>query len=315
MQINGVKKLLSQVCGNIKEGKMKNKIKMELDEKIFNIANYILLIVFACIFIYPIIYVFSAAMSKPYFVESGAVTLFPKGFTFESFKSAMALTGMWRAYGNSIFITVAGTVVSMFFTITGAYVLSKPELKYRKLLTMLVIMTMWFDPGIIPRYLNFRDLHLINSYTGVILGFAVNTFNVIILKSFFEAVPKALEESAKIDGASQLQIMTKIYLPLSTSALTTVSLFYAVSRWNGYFWTMVLLIDDSKAPLQVFLKKLIIEKDMAGEASQLITMSSPTSPQTIIYAVIALSLIPILIVYPFIQKFFRKGVTLGAVKG
>lgn len=294
---------------------MSNKIKMEMDEKIFNIANYFLLIIFACIFIYPIVYVFSAAMSKPYFVESGAVTLFPKGFTFESFKSAMALTGMWRAYGNSIFITVAGTVVSMFFTITGAYVLSKPELKYRKLLTMLVIMTMWFDPGIIPRYLNFRDLHLINSYTGVILGFAVNTFNVIILKSFFEAVPKALEESAKIDGASQLQIMTKIYLPLSTSALTTVSLFYAVSRWNGYFWTMVLLIDDSKAPLQVFLKKLIIEKDMAGEASQLITMSSPTSPQTIIYAVIALSLIPILIVYPFIQKFFRKGVTLGAVKG
>lgn len=294
---------------------MKNRIKMEMDEKIFNIVNYALLTIFAVMFIYPIIYVFSAAVSKPYLVESGAVTLFPKGFTLESFKSAMALTGMWRAYGNSIFITVVGTVVSMIFTIAGAYVLSKPELKYRKIITLLVIMTMWFDPGIIPKYLNFRDLRLINSYTGVILGFAVNTFNVIILKSFFEAVPKSLEESARIDGASQFQIMTKIYLPLSTSALTTVSLFYAVSRWNGYFWTMVLLIDDTKAPLQVFLKKLIIEKDMAGEASQLITMSSGTSPQTIIYAVIAMSLIPILIVYPFIQKFFKKGVTLGAVKG
>lgn len=294
---------------------MSNKIKMGMDEKIFNIANYILLAIFACIFIYPIIYVFSAAVSKPYFVESGAVTLFPKGFTFESFKTAMNLTGIWRAYGNSIFITMVGTAVSMFFTITGAYVLSKPELKFRKLITMLVIMTMWFDPGIIPRYLNFRDLYLINSYTGVILGFAINTFNVIILKSFFEAIPKSLEESARIDGASQFQIMTKIYLPLSGSALTTVSLFYAVSRWNGYFWTMVLLIDDKKAPLQVFLKKLIIEKDMAGEASQMITMESLTSPQTVIYAVIALSLIPILTVYPFIQKFFKKGVTLGAVKG
>jgi putative aldouronate transport system permease protein len=292
-----------------------NKIKMGMDEKIFNIANYILLAIFACIFIYPIIYVFSAAVSKPYFVESGVVTLFPKGFTLESFKTAMNLTGMWRAYGNSIFITVVGTAVSMFFTITGAYVLSKPKLKFRKLITMLVIMTMWFDPGIIPRYLNFRDLYLINSYTGVILGFAINTFNVIILKSFFEAIPKSLEESARIDGASQFQIMTKIYLPLSGSALTTVSLFYAVSRWNGYFWTMVLLIDDKKAPLQVFLKKLIIEKDMAGEASQMITMESLTSPQTVIYAVIALSLIPILTVYPFIQKFFKKGVTLGAVKG
>ncbi|MGL5935351.1 MAG: carbohydrate ABC transporter permease, partial [Cetobacterium sp.] len=135
-----------------------------------------------------------------------------------------------------------------------------------------------------------------------------------ILKSFFEAVPKSLEESARIDGATQWQIMTKIYLPLSTSALTTVSLFYAISRWNGYFWTMVLLTDDSKVPLQVFLKKLIVEKNMAGEAAQIITPESLTSPQSIIYAVIVLSIVPIMIIYPFIQKFFRKGVTLGAVK-
>ena len=226
----------------------------------------------------------------------------------------MNLEGIWLAYWNSIIITVFGTIVNMFFTVSGAYVLSKPDLKFKKFWMFLVIITMWFDPGRIPKYLNFRDLGMINSYTGIILGFAINTFNVIILKSFFEAIPKSLEESARIDGASQFQIMTKIYLPLSGSALTTVSLFYAVSRWNGYFWTMVLLIDDKKAPLQVFLKKLIIEKDMAGEASQMITMESLTSPQTVIYAVIALSLIPILTVYPFIQKFFKKGVTLGAVK-
>lgn len=291
------------------------KIKVGTDEKIFYIINYVLLAIFAVMFLYPIVYVFSAAVSNPYFVETGSVVLIPKGFNFNSFKSAMQLSGIWRAYGNSIFITVFGTIVSMFFTITGAYVLSKPELKFRKFLTFMVIVTMWFDPGMIPKYLNFRDLQMINSYSGIILGFAINTFNVIILKSFFEAVPKSLEESARIDGASQFQIMTKIYLPLSTSAITTVSLFYAVSRWNGYFWTMVLLTDDEKAPLQVFLKKLIVEKNMAGEASQMITPESLTSPQTVIYAVIALSLIPILMVYPFIQKFFRKGVTLGAVKG
>ena len=291
------------------------KIKVGTDEKIFYIVNYVLLAIFAVMFLYPIVYVFSAAVSNPYFVETGSVVLIPKGFNFNSFKSAMQLSGIWRAYGNSIFITVFGTIVSMFFTITGAYVLSKPELKFRKFLTFMVIVTMWFDPGMIPKYLNFRDLQMINSYSGIILGFAINTFNVIILKSFFEAVPKSLEESARIDGASQFQIMTKIYLPLSTSAITTVSLFYAVSRWNGYFWTMVLLTDDEKAPLQVFLKKLIVVKNMAGEASQMITPESLTSPQTVIYAVIALSLIPILMVYPFIQKFFRKGVTLGAVKG
>lgn len=291
------------------------KIKMGTDERIFYMVNYILLAIFAVMFIYPIVYVFSAAVSNPYLVETGSVVFLPKGFTLNSFISAMELSGIWRAYGNSIFITVVGTIVSMFFTISGAYVLSKPELKYRKFLTFMVIVTMWFDPGMIPKYLNFRDLGLINSYNGVIIGFAINTFNVIILKSFFEAVPRSLEESARIDGASQFQIMRKIYLPLSTSAITTVSLFYAVSRWNGYFWTMVLLIDDKKAPLQVFLKKLIVEKNMAGEASQMVTAESLTSPQTIIYAVIALSLIPILMVYPFIQKFFKKGVTLGAVKG
>lgn len=294
---------------------MNNKIKVGMDEKIFYIANYILLTIFAIMFLYPIVYVFSASVSNPYLVESGAVVLFPKGFNFNSFISAMQMAGIWRAYGNSIFITFFGTIVSMFFTLCGAYVLSKPELKFRKFFTMMVVVTMWFDPGMIPKYLNLRDLGLINSYTGVILGFAINTFNVIILKSFFEAIPRSLEESARIDGASQLQILTKIYLPLSTSAITTVSLFYAVSRWNGYFWTMILLTDDKKAPLQVFLKKLIVEKNMAGEATQMITPESLTSPQTIIYAVIALSLIPILIVYPFIQKFFKKGVTLGAVKG
>ncbi|WP_294707364.1 carbohydrate ABC transporter permease [uncultured Fusobacterium sp.] len=293
---------------------MKNKIRVGIDEKIFDIVNYTLLTIFAIMFLYPIIYVFSAAISNPYLVEIGAVTFLPKGLSLSSIKAAMNLEGIWLAYWNSIIITVFGTIVNMFFTVSGAYVLSKPDLKFKKFWMFLVIITMWFDPGMIPKYLNFRDLGMINSYTGIILGFAINTFNVIILKSFFEAIPKSLEESARIDGASQFQIMTKIYLPLSGSALTTVSLFYAVSRWNGYFWTMILLVDDKKAPLQVFLKKLIVEKDMAGEASQMITAQSLTSPQTIIYAVIVLSLIPILIMYPFIQKFFKKGVTLGAVK-
>ncbi|WP_448821344.1 carbohydrate ABC transporter permease [Cetobacterium sp.] len=291
-----------------------SKIKRSKDEKIFDFINYSLLAIFGIMFIYPIIYVFSASVTKPYLLEIGEMYLLPKGISMASFKAAMSLEGIWLAYANSIFITVAGTAVSMFFTITGAYVLSKPELKFRKVLTLMVVVTMWFDPGMIPRYLNMRDLGLINSYTSVIVGFAVNTFNVIILKSFFEAVPKSLEESARIDGATQWQIMTKIYLPLSTSALTTVSLFYAISRWNGYFWTMVLLTDDSKVPLQVFLKKLIVEKNMAGEAAQIITPESLTSPQSIIYAVIVLSIVPIMVIYPFIQKFFRKGVTLGAVK-
>lgn len=294
---------------------MKNKIKISFDEVIFNFVNTVLLVVLAILFLYPIVYVISASLSRPAFVEGGKVLLLPKAITFESFDQAIHLEGFWRAYANTFFITIAGTIVSLFFTATGAYALSKPNLKYKKLITILVVMTMWFDPGIIPRYLNLRSLGLINSYSSVILGFAVNTFNVIILRSFFQSVPRSLDESARIDGASEFQIFRKIYLPLSKVAMITVGLFYAISRWNGYFWTMILLTDEKKAPLQVFLKKLIVEKNSAGEAAKMITPDSLSSPQTVIYAIIVLSIIPMLILYPFIQKFFKKGVMIGSVKG
>lgn len=291
------------------------KVKLTTDEKVFNFVNYTLLIVFAIIFLYPIVYVFSASFSNPFALETGQVTLLPKGFTIQSFIAAATTKGIWRAYANSIFITVVGTIVNMLFTVTGAYVLSKEDLPFRKFFVMMVVVTMWFDPGMIPRYLNFKSFGLLNTYTGVILGFAVNTFNVIILKSFFESVPKSLEESARIDGAGPFRIMMNIYLPLSGSALTTVSLFYAISRWNGYFWSMVILQDNDKAPLQVFLKKLIVENAVGGEGNQIVTPETLASPQSTIYAIIVLSLIPMLILYPFIQKFFKKGVTVGAVKG
>ena len=294
---------------------MSGKIKKPFDEKAFQFINSLLLIVLAIMFLYPIVYVFSASLSKPMFVETGVVKLLPKGFSFDSLIAAAKMNGIWRAYGNTVFITVVGTFISLVLTILGAYVLSKPYLKHRKILTLFVIVTMWFDPGIIPRYLNFRDLGLINSYSAVLIGFAINTFNVIILRSFFESIPSSLEESAKIDGANEFQILKNIYLPLSKSALTTVGLFYAVSKWNGYFWTMILLTDESKAPLQVFLSRLIFQRNSAGEAAQIVTNSTTVSPLTTIYSVIVLSIIPMLILYPFIQKYFKKGVMVGAVKG
>lgn len=290
------------------------KIKTPLDEKVLNIINIVLLAIFSCMFLYPVLYVFSAAISNPYLVENGSVFLFPKGLNLNSLIAATKMDLFWRSYINAIYITGLGTVVNMLFTVTGAYALSKPELKFRKFWVVMVVVTMWFDPGMIPRYLNFRDFGLINSYTGVIVGFAVNTFNVIILKSFFESVPKSFEESARIDGANQFQVLLKIYIPLSMSAINTVTLFYAASRWNGYFWTLLLLTDEDKAPLQVFLKKLIVDRATVSEATQIITPDALTSPTTIIYAVIVMSLLPMLIAYPFVQRFFKKGVNIGGVK-
>ena len=291
-----------------------NKIKLTLEDGVFDTINYILLGILGIMFLYPIVYVFSAAVSTPYQVETGQVVLFPKGFHLDSPVAAMNLDLFWISYLNTIIIVVGGTLVSMFFTILGAYVLSKENLKFRSFWIIMVVFTMWFDPGMIPRYLNFRDLGLINTYTSVLVGFAVNTFNVIILKSFFESVPKSLEESARIDGANQFQVLWNIYMPLSAAALTTVSLFYAVSRWNGYFWTMILLTDERKAPIQVFLKKLVVDRVALAETNALITPESLTSPTTIIYSVIVLSIIPMMILYPFVQGFFKKGVNIGAVK-
>jgi len=293
----------------------RTKIRSSMDESIFDVLNVVFLLCLGVLFLYPIVYVFSASISRPLHLMRGEVLLLPKGITFDSYREAFNIPNFWRSYWNTIHLTAVGTVINMFLTITGAYVLSKKELKGRKFFILLAVVVMWFDPGMIPRYLNFRDLHLINSYAAVTIGFGVSSFNLIILKSFFETVPKSLEESARIDGAGQWTILRKIYIPLSTSALTTIALFYAVNRWNGYFWTMILLTDDTKAPLQVLLKKLIVEKNVAAEAGSLMNQAGTASSDTIIYAVIVLSIIPIMVVYPYVQRFFRKGITLGAVKG
>ncbi len=204
----------------------------------------------------------------------------------------------------------------MLFSITGAYALSKQRLMGRKFLTIFVTATMWFKAGIVPEFLNFRDLGLYNTRAVPIIGFAVVAFNIILLKTYFESVPASLEESAQLDGASDLKILWSIYMPLSKPGIATVSLFYAVSKWNGYFWSMILLRDESKIPLQVLLRKLIVEMNATSEFSDALQMAQQGySVETVVYATIIISIIPIVIMYPFIQKYFAKGAMIGAVKG
>ena len=174
---------------------------------------------------------------------------------------------------------------------------------------------MWFSAGIIPMYMNFRDFNLLDTRTAILFGFAISTYNMIILKSFFEQVPSALEEAAFIDGASDFRIFVQIFLPLSKPALATVALFYGVNRWNGYFWPMNLLTSDSKVPLQVLLKKLLVDRTANEMESAIITSASLSNQTTVIYALILLAIIPMAVIYPFIQKYFRSGITIGAVKG
>ncbi len=284
-------------------------------EKAFNIIMIIVGIVISLVALYPLYYTLIASVSKPLYVEDGSVMFAPRALTFESYRQAAAKPGIWVAYANTIFYTVAGVLVNMFFTTTMAYALSKKRLGFRKFFTLFTVFTMWFSAGLIPLYMTFRDYGLLNTRTSIIFGFAVNTYNLIILKSFFEQVPESLEEAAFMDGASNLRIFATVYLPLSKPALATVGMFYAVNRWNSYFWAMNLIRDDDKMPLQVLLKKLIVDRVANETEAAIITHESMSSPTTVIYAIIILAIIPMMIAYPFVQKYFKSGLTIGAVKG
>jgi putative aldouronate transport system permease protein len=284
-------------------------------ERIFNACMIVLGILITVVVLYPVYYAFIASLSKPFFVDNGSVMFSIKGFNFSSYTAAFQKPGIWTAYGNTIFYTVFGVLVNMAFTTTMAYALSKEKLVFRKFFTLFTIFTMWFNAGIIPTYLNFKSFGMLNTRSAIIFGFAINTYNLIIMKSFFEQVPKSLEEAAFIDGANHIITFWKIYLPLSTPALATVGLFYAINRWNSYFWAMQLLTDDSKAPLQVMLKKMIVDRVANANDAALVTAQSMNSPTTIIYALIIIAILPMLVVFPFVQKYFRTGLTLGGVKG
>jgi len=292
----------------------KNKVKKTGADLALDIIAIVLGVLVSFVALYPLWYILVASFSRPYYVSNGEVLFMVKEFTLAAYQRAFSTTNVWRGYANTIFITVAGVAVSMFFSTTLAYALSKPKLKGCRFFVFMLMFTMWFSAGTIPFYQTLRSYKLTDSYWGLIIAFAINSYNVIILRSFFEQVPHDFEEAAQIDGASTFRIFGQIYLPLSKAALATVTLFYMVSRWNGYFWASILLTTESKQPLQVVLKKLLIEQKELTENAGAVTAETLTAPVTISYAFIVISIIPMLIVYPFIQKYFKSGVTLGGVK-
>lgn len=279
----------------------------------FGRVNATLLLVFAVCALYPLVYITALSMSSGDAASSGQVWLWPVEWTFAAHRHVLKDPLFWTSYANTVFYTVAGTLTSLMLVIPAAYALSKPRLIGRRYIGFFVAFTMWFHAGMIPFYLNLRDLDLLDSRWGIVIAFALNGFNIILMRNFFESVSPSFEEAARMDGANDFQILWKIYIPLAKPAIATVALLCAIARWNGYFWSMVLLRTEDKIPLQVFLKKTIIElnitESMAGAISQ-----QPYSLETITGAVIVMSMIPVVIAYPMIQKYFTKGVMLGGVK-
>ena len=294
------------------------KRKLELSELIFKIVSYTLLTMFALCCLYPFVYVISASISGRTAVDYGEIILFPKDIQFDAFAKMFNDNMFWNAYSNTLFLTVYGTVWSLFVAILGAYALSKKRLLFRRVLNFFLVFTMWFSAGIIPQYLNYLDTKDVFNSIGimddkwlVVIAMGMAAMNIILLRNAFEGVPSDIEEAAIVDGASEFQVLTQVFIPMSKSTIATVALFFAISRWNGYFWARQMISNSNEHPLQVFIR-LKLEEYTDPEA--MAGWNEIYSSDSVIYALIVCSIVPILIIYPFIQKYFAKGVNVGGVK-
>ena len=292
---------------------MSKRVTDSPSDRMFGIANAALLTLFVLSTLYPFIYIFSVSISSGSAVSSGHVWLWPLETTLAAYRKVLSEPLFWISYRNTFIYTILGTIASLLIIIPGAYALSRPQLIGRRFWNFMIAFTMWFHAGMIPFFLNMRDLNLLDSYFGIIIGFACTAFNIILLRNFFEGIPKSFEEAAQMDGANHFSVLRKVYIPLSRPAIATITLFCIVNRWNGYFWAMVLLKDEEKIPLQVYLKKTIINLQADDQfASNL--LNAAFSFETVSAAIMICSIIPVLVFYPFIQKYFNKGIQLGGVK-
>ena len=294
------------------------KRKLETSELIFKIISYTLLTVFAICCLYPFLYAISAAISGKHAVEYNEIILFPKDIQFEAFREMFMSNEFWNSYSNTLFLTIYGTVWSLFVSILGGYALSKKRLLFRKFLNFFLVFTMWFSAGIVPQYLNyvatsrvFEGMGITDDKWLVVIAMGMAAMNIILLRNSFEGVPSEIEEAAVVEGASEMQVLSKVFIPMCKSTIATVTLFFAISRWNGYFWARQMISNDYEQPLQVFIRNKL---EFYTDSEQLATMTGNYAADSLIFALIVCSIIPILIIYPFIQKYFAKGANAGGVK-
>ena len=294
-----------------------------LSSKILDIVIYVSLILLIVITLYPIIYILSVSLSSSEAYESGRVVFLPVDFNLDAYKVVFKAGTVPRSLLNSVIYTLLYTFVALLLTTSMAYPLSraKERVPFKGFFSKLVVFTMFFSAGIVPNYLVVKYLGLMNSMWSLILPVAVTTYNLVVMRSFFEGIPIDLEEAAFIDGANEIVIFFKIMLPLAKAAIATVGLFYGVYMWNSWFTAMLYLEDSSKYPLQLIIRQIIMQNQMAaelaamGDTSMQDALGSTTNTEVVKYATLFISIVPMMAVYPFIQKYFVKGVMVGSVKG
>lgn len=293
-------------------------MKRSIGDRIFDIANIIVLGIIAIITLFPLYYVFVVSFTDPAeYIQKQGYILFPEKWTLDSYKYLLSTSAFQSATMISGFLATVGTALSLVITAALAYGLSRKRLQGRRLIMLLILITLLFSPGLIPPYLLVRDLGLINSIWSLILPVLTSGWYVILMKSFFDSIPVELEESAIIDGSTDIGVFFRIVLPLSLPALAAFGLFYAVAYWNTFFSAVLYINDHAKWPLQLVLRNMLIDSStQAGGSAAAEMMAEQNIPtETLKMAAVVIATLPILCVYPFLQKHFAKGVMLGSVKG
>lgn len=292
-------------------------IKESPSRKAFNVFNIIFMLCMIVITLYPLLYVVFASMSDSNeLMKHSGLLLKPVGFSWAAYKAVFQNPNILQGYKNTIIVLISSVAVSMFLTCLAAYVLSRKNVLFNGVITFIIMFTMFFSGGMIPTYLLVNNLGLTNTYWALILPGAISTYNMIIMRTGFAAIPESLEESAKIDGANHFTILFKIVIPLAKPTMAVIVLYYAVACWNSWFNAMIYLQKRRDLqPLQLILRGILIENDTSNMQDGNVGQDTESIAESIKYAVIVVATLPILAIYPFLQKYFIKGIMIGAVKG
>jgi len=290
-------------------------LKRTMGEKIFGVIDALFLIILSLCCLYPMIYVLFASLSDSNLLMSHSGIIYkPIGFSLQAYSKVFSNKMIFTGYKNTLFILVFGLAINMIFTTLGAYFLSRRDVYFRKIITFFIVLTMYFSGGLVPTYLTVRSVGLYNTLWAVIIPTAINTYNMIILRTGFYSIPPSLEEAATIDGASTLTILIRILIPLIKPTLAVIALYYAVGNWNSWFYASIYLQDRIKYPLQLILREILISNDTTTMTTSAGAADVEEIGKTIKYATIIISTLPVLFCYPFLQRYFVNGVMIGAVK-
>lgn len=285
---------------------------LAFDIVLYTVCSIILLMV-----LYPLYFIIIASFSNPTEVANGKVWLWPSQFTLDGYKEILKHQDIWLGYKNTILYTIVGTAIGLFVNIPAAYALSRKDLIGRKIITFFFIFTMFFNGGLIPTYFTIRNFNLYNTFWVMVLPFSVVVYHIIIARTFFDtSLPDSLFDAAQIDGCSNLRFFFQMALPLSKAVIAVIALYTAVSQWNAYFNALVYIKDEGLKPLQLIIRNILIANQaMAGTGDGLAAQEARRLSELMKYAVIIVTTVPVMCIYPFVQKYFSKGVMIGAIKG